>query len=197
MPKTSYYLVDYENVGSDGFEGAEKLTNSDCVLIFYTNNARKIDLDVIAKCNNANMHMIKVPAGKQSADMHIGSYLGYLIGNDKKDSTFAIVSKDTDYDNIISFWNNGKSRKVCRINQISKSNQEIPKETTESKNVKDSYETILCKAGYSKDIITYVESVIVKNKCSKNSKQLIYRAIIKKYGQVKGLEIYTLIKKNI
>lgn len=197
MSRTSYYLVDYENVGCDGFVGAEELTGSDCVLIFYTNNARKIDLDAIAKCNNANMQVIKVPVGKQSVDMHIGSYLGYLIGSDDKNSTFVIVSKDTDYDNIISFWNNGKSRKVYRTNQIAKSNQEVSKETIELKNEKGAYETILRKAGYSQAIITYVEGVIVKNMSSKNRKQLIYRTIIAEYGQVKGLEIYTLIKKNI
>ncbi len=45
-----------------------------------------------------------VPARKQSLDMHLVSYLGHLLGSCGKQYAYVIVSKDTDYDNIIKFW---------------------------------------------------------------------------------------------
>lgn len=48
--------------------------------IFYTDNSRKIDLDIINDHGEAKLVTHKVPTGNQSADMHLGSYLGYLIG---------------------------------------------------------------------------------------------------------------------
>lgn len=46
--------------------------------------------------------------------------------------------------------------------------------------------------------IDYVLSVVEKHKNSgKNKKQLIYRTIISKYGQAKGLVMYNYIKKHI
>ena len=37
----TYYLIDYENVGSEGFKGCEKLRETDIIHLFYTDN-RKI-----------------------------------------------------------------------------------------------------------------------------------------------------------
>ena len=49
----------------------------------------------------------------------------------------------------------------------------------------------------SPEIVHYVASVAVKNVDKKNRKQQIYSAIISKYGQKKGLNIYNHIKKHI
>jgi len=35
----NYFLIDYENVHVAGFEGITKLTDNDCVVIFYSENA--------------------------------------------------------------------------------------------------------------------------------------------------------------
>ena len=43
----TYYLIDYENVGSEGFKGCGKLREADIIHLFYTDNSRKIDLDII------------------------------------------------------------------------------------------------------------------------------------------------------
>ncbi len=51
--------------------------------------------------------------------------------------------------------------------------------------------------GGSNDIIKYVASTVVKNLGMKNGKQQIYRTVIAKYGQNKGLTIYNHIKKYI
>ena len=74
----TYYLVDYENVGINGLSGCKNMTSSEHIIIFFTQNARKIDMAEIANHGTAELKMIEIPAGKQSADIHIGSYLLHL-----------------------------------------------------------------------------------------------------------------------
>ena len=71
----TYYLIDYENVHSDGLAGCNDLTKTDHVIIFFTENAKNIDMSEIFDHGDASLEMEKVPAGNQSADMHIVSYL--------------------------------------------------------------------------------------------------------------------------
>lgn len=107
----TYYLVDYENTSSKGFKGCAKLRKSDRIYIFYSENASKINLDFFASNNKLKISAIKVPVKKQSLDMHLASYVGYLIGKHKgKECRFVIISQDNDYDNIIAFWQKKKVR---------------------------------------------------------------------------------------
>ncbi len=255
----TYYLIDYENVGGDGLAGCNKLKKTDHIIIFFTQNANKIDMREIADHGEAELRMIEVPAGKQSADIHIGSYLGYLAGvNGGQGCSVVIVSKDKDFDNVAKFWAAAAQIKATRIKQIKASaksaeanrqekqqakqqekqqekqqtkqqekqqtkqqekqqekqqtgqqekqqanQQESPKKT-EAK-VSGEQKTKLNQdvmqaaraAGFDADIANYVASTVVKNVGEKNGKQRIYRTIISKYGQNKGLNIYNHIKKLI
>ena len=56
---------------------------------------------------------------------------------------------------------------------------------------------ILSKANAGKDVIAYVPGLVIKHCDEKNALQTIYRAIIQKFGQKKGLDIYNRIKKHI
>ncbi len=112
----TYYLVDYENVGSNGLVGCNNMTESDHIIIFFTQNARKIDMAEIANHGSAELKMIEIPAGKQSADIHIGSYLGYLVGKSK--CNIVIISNDTDFDNVIKFWKKELGISLSRNHQI-------------------------------------------------------------------------------
>lgn len=289
----TYYLIDYENVGADGLAGCDKLTKSDHIYIFFTKNAKKIDMTEIANHGEAELDMIEVPAGKQSTDIHIGSYLGFLAGkyateNRVKDCSVVIISKDTDYDNVIKFWVKKTGIKASKALKIkvstpkatqakqtpiiktatvkvdgakkTKLNQEVMKAVRAKgfdvsvgnavaqlvtglygeerfmnevynmlrekyTNYLEVYEAIkpviskysddvvnmsaaktstnmqiqqlLSKANFESNIINYVASVVTKNMGVKNGKQQIYRTIISKYGQNKGLNIYNHIKKHI
>ena len=290
----TYYLIDYENVSGDGLSGCDRLSKEDHIIIFFTKNAKKIDMSEIANHGEAELDMIEVPAGRQSADIHIGSYLGYLIGiNNKKDCSIVIISKDTDFDNVIKFWKEKTGVKSSRAQQIkvSTSKAATAKQTTSTKktNTKKSgaektklnqevmqkvraagfdatvsnrvaqlvsglygkerlmnevhnalreqytnylevygaikpvlsmYDNspkktpakapalnksvinteimqILGKAGFESEVVGYVASAVVKNVGVKNGKQQVYRTIISKYGQNKGLNIYNHIKKYI
>lgn len=289
----TYYLIDYENVGADGLAGCDRLTKSDHIYIFFTRNAKKIDMCEIAKHGDAELKMIEIPAGKQSTDIHISSYLGYLSGkhvseNNANDCSVVIISKDSDYDNVIKFWKEETQIKASKALQIKSSTPKatIAKQTSQSRksitkvdgnkktklnqeimkavrgagfdasvgnsvaqlvtglygeerfmnkvhnllrekytNYLEVYEAIkpvlskypdtlpssaeancvantqiqqlLSKANFDRDIINYVASVVTKNVGEKNKKQQIYRTIVSKYGQSKGLKIYNQIKKSI
>ncbi len=208
----TYYLIDYENVGSDGLSGCDKLNKSDHIIIFFTKNAKKIDMRQIANHGDAELDMIEVPAGKQSADIHIGSYLGYLAGTNKgKDCSIVIISKDTDFDNVIKFWKTKTGVKSSRTQQIKISTPKasIAKQATVSKKsstkaadrnrmtLNNEIMQVLSKAGFESDIVGYVASSVVKNVGVEDGKQQIYRTVISKYGQSKGLNIYNHIKKHI
>lgn len=293
----TFYLIDYENVHGDGLSGCQDLGNTDHIVIFFTQNAKNIDMSDISNHGSADLDMIEVPAGKQSADMHIGSYLGYLAGKNGKNCSVVIVSKDTDFDNVIKFWKQKTGIGASRTEQIKK--KPVPKTQTSTQQpvvankpvtkvngtkktklnqevmqamrsagydasvantvaqiatglygdehmlsevhnaLKDRYtdyldvyavvkpvvskyaddnqvknseiavsskdktatnseiQKVLSKAVFSNDVINYVASTVVKNLGQKNGKQQIYRTVIAKYGQNKGLNIYNHIKKYI
>ena len=92
------------------------MTASEHIIIFFTQNARKIDMAEIANHGSAELKMIEIPAGKQSADLQIGSYLGYLAGKSK--CNIVIISNDTDFDNVIKFWKKELSISVARKKKL-------------------------------------------------------------------------------
>ena len=98
------YLVDYENVHETGLIGMDKLTAEDSVFVFHTSKNDRISLSRLDNVQ-AWVRVIMVPPGKQSLDMHLGSFLGYLIGKENAEMRFAIVSLDSDYRKIAEFWN--------------------------------------------------------------------------------------------
>lgn len=286
----TYYLIDYESVGRTGLSGCDKLSKTDHIHVFYTKNAMGTDWNIYNNHGEAELVAHEVPAGDESLDMHLISYLGYIIGiNKEKNCRCVIVSNDKDYDNVIKFWKNktkvegfrrptvkqtaqakqptttkaspsktsAKTNKAdkTRLNQevqqaLSKANQYDSKEINniaqivvscfESENflrdvhnelgkkyedylkvyttiksviakyassaknsgpnktaINSEIQQLLSKAGMEPEVINDVASVVIKNMGVKNSKQQIYRTIIAKYGQKKGLDIYTRIKKHI
>ena len=245
----TYYLIDYENVGSEGFKGCGKLRETDIIHLFYTDNSRKIDLDIINDHGESKLITHKVPTGNQSADMHLGSYLGYLIGKECADQDeeckIVVISKDTGFDHIIEFWKAEKNVKISRNEKISGKQVQARKQTGKEKDRQATEQTdqktekqldekpekqsvkqsenqntkkpkqkiidmkagtkklqqelvlVLDKAGMPKEVVNYVSTTVEKNAEDKNRKQQIYRSIISKYGQTKGLNIYNHIKKKI
>ncbi len=240
-----HYLVDFENVGSDGMAGCEALSASDHIHLFFTDNSRKINLDIVANHGGASFDTYKVDKGKQSLDMHLASYLGFLMGRDpEKESSFVVISKDCDYDGIISYWKDSE-RNILRFPTIKDSMEEKTEKTVAKADAKaeakaeakpqvkasrkktakkqtgkpaekpavkqaaeadntpnkatlnNEIQQALSKAGYPNDVISSVASLAVKHFSEKNAKQITYIAIIKKFGQSKGLDIYNQIKKKL
>ena len=103
MKGKTCYLVDLENVGLEGIHITERLPPDDAVHIFSTVNGPKLDISTLARLGMNSLAFHEIHPGRQSVDMHLVSYLGYLIRADQE-SDYVIVSKDKDYDEVISFW---------------------------------------------------------------------------------------------
>lgn len=202
----TYYLLDFENVNSDGLAGCDRLTETDHIIIFFTRNAMKINMADIANHGGSELRMIEIPAGKQSTDIHIGSYLGYLAGiHENKECCIVIVSKDKDFDNVIQFWEARTNIKISRVPQIREASTRSDTSEKNGTKVDGTQKTklnvdimqTLSKAGFESEIVNYVASIVVKNVDAEKGKQQIYRSIISKYGQNRGLNIYNHIKKQV
>ena len=133
-----YYLIDFENVSTGGFSGCELLGNDDHIHVFFTDKSTKFDLNILHRHKAATLEIHKVPCGNQSADMHIVSYLGFLVGINKgKDFECIIVSKDTDFDNVIKFWTDAEGVSVRRSPVIKNDDGKKKNKKTEQKGTQD------------------------------------------------------------
>ena len=205
----TYYLIDYENVHGNGLSGCQDLGKTDHIVIFFTQNARNIDMNDISKHGGAKLDMIEVPAGKQSADMHIGSYLGYLAGKSGKNCNVVIVSKDTDFDKVIEFWKERTGISASRTQQIKKkttSKQRVKTTTNSStkssiankvngtKKTKLNQEVmqIIRKAGFDASVANTVAQIVAGLYGDEHMLSEVHNALREKYTNY--LDVYEAAK---
>lgn len=116
-----YFLVDYENVNRDGLNGIVKLSEEDCVRIYYSEAAATMTFGLHRRINasRANFEYIKVIIPiKNAVDCQILFDIRD-ISKLNRTTEFFIVSKDSDFDNaILEFRNRGV--KVSKIPEICK-----------------------------------------------------------------------------
>ena len=64
----AFYLVDYENVNTEGLQGVEQLTAADEVIIFYSEHADRLTFDLHRRLNEskAQIHYFKLGACKKN-----------------------------------------------------------------------------------------------------------------------------------
>ena len=77
-------------ITDNGFKGAEQLSGKECVHIFSTANAPYININELSSLKG-KLDIHKVPAGKESLDMNLVSYLGYLIHKNKNKKVIYII----------------------------------------------------------------------------------------------------------
>ncbi len=159
----NYYLIDYENVHGAGLEGCKKLGQNDHLFIFFTKNAKSLDMTTISELGHMpfDFDTEEVPAGKQSLDMHIASFVGYLVGMHGKDCKVVIVSKDNDYNDIISYWNK-QGYKISRFDKIGADNPETKQNPESSKKTKLNQEIMqkIREAGYDATVANKVAHIV-------------------------------------
>lgn len=114
----SYYLIDFENVHSNGLEGCNLLGKTERVIIFWTENANNLDMTKLSKHCEASMHFEQVPKGKQSLDKHLIDYMEKLAKKHRKDCTIIIVSKDNDYNKAIAEFHKQYGSKIYKVERI-------------------------------------------------------------------------------
>ena len=218
MAKQAYYLVDFENVGTAGIERADNLKQTDHVHLFSTKKTSKISTAILAKFNATDLIVHEVAAGAQSLDMHLISYLGYLIGAQGNTATYVVVSKDTGFDRVIKFWRRESSVSIVRQSALvaedpnkkakkknapkknklpsgSNANQQAeprdPKQRTQLNN------TLIKKLsgnGVKGDDIGKAASIAMKSCDKENPKHTIHANLVTEFGEERGTEIYKIIK---
>lgn len=201
----TYYLIDFENVKSDGLKGCEKLTEKDHIIIFFTENAKKLDMSKIANNGKASLEMISVPAGKQSADIHISSYTGYLVGQGSGTKcNIVIVSEDTDYDNVIRFWRDRTKISVLRKETIDnkKKNKvvsndvavKLPNKTVINNKTKLNQDVMqaISNSGYAPEVANNVAHIVAKSHGSNTFLLEVHNALKEKYTDYN--DVYKIIK---
>lgn len=141
----TFYLVDFENVHNEGIKNLCSLSKKDHVHIFTTENAPKIRIDYAfskeIEKKGIERQCYIVPEGKESLDKHLVSYLGNLLGVHGKQAVYVIVSKDKDYDNIISFWETEGYINICRESAIPDKTSAQSKTVSQNKTKKVSANT--------------------------------------------------------
>ena len=205
-----FYLIDFENVGVNGLRGIETVGGTDSIHLFSTNKGTKLDVKTLSRLNGKSITYHNVPQRKQSVDMHLVSYLGYLIGQGEKSIT--IVSEDTDYDNVISFWEKATDVHVKRSltiaqpkkKQAANGKMKNAKPAATAKMAPKEKELLtasvmraLSKAGYKPEIVGSVASIVAHHLGTGNRKEQIHTAIVQKYGQPRAMEIYHVIRKTL
>lgn len=215
-----YFLVDYENVKCDGMVGAEHLTREDSVLIFYSDNTPNITLDRISDILRSGCLFetckLQTP-GKNALDFYIATKTGEIFGAGS-DTVVAVVSGDKGFRFIADFWNTGsQSKKVvfrpsieecialaerstdrsrAIANKKSKTHEHaaiVDEQNTTGEDAMTRALKTTLGSSYTADIRDLVRAAVIKKK----GLQEKFRAIVKQFGQQKGLEIYRGIKKTL
>ena len=285
------YLIDFENVHEEGFSALGRLGDKDAVYCFFTRNVAKISMSALAGMRSGQLHFIEAESGKQSLDLALVSFLGYLIGTRPQELYYDIVSNDNGFAKVAEFWNKRGNGLRVRIRKTTDMKpkaepvkvQALPAATEESTakteaapvapataeakqesgrpgqnktrgrqrsqrqrgarqeqqanaaaapaaapapatatpaSAADSVPaassapaavtssapeaapavdaatlSALETAGISAAAAEFIQAQAEKYRSDKNSKQLVYRAVVKKYGQKTGTQIYNSAKK--
>ena len=193
----TYYLIDFENVHDSGFKGADLLCGKEHIHIFSTANAPYVNLSSLSSLNG-KFHFHKVPAGKESLDLNLVSYLGYLLHKNRaKKVIYIIVSQDRGYDKVIQYWREAKGIVIARRSSFAIETRHEEKQihcANKKMKINLDVQHVLAKENIAVELVNGVASVVSQNYAEDKRKQIIYLTLLSKYGQKDGLQLYNLIK---
>lgn len=102
----NYYFIDFENIKSEGLTGIKSLHKQDKVLVLYSKNANKLEIELVKDIFTSSCQISFVEIehlGKNSLDFQLCTLLGYIIGGFRGTKlNLFIVSKDKGYDSVIN-----------------------------------------------------------------------------------------------
>lgn len=176
------YLIDFENVHSDGLKGIEQLTNKDECYIFYSEHAGVLTFNMHKKISEsrAKMYYVEAQVGMKNAlDFQLVSYLGYMI-REKPELNYCVVSNDKAFELVGRFW------QEKGVNVISAVSLDKAKENEYHGKIYAELEKLIPDS----------EELEFVGKCINelSTKSGINNRIVKKYGTTRAGEIYRLIK---
>lgn len=216
-------LVDYENVnGTDGLRGTDALNADDTLVIFYSDNCRKIRSDHIKNIENSGceFYVIKLKkTGKNALDFYIAAECGAL--SEKGEKEIVIISNDNGFQAVIDFlyeYKNISDTHIVRAGNIETAlTMSNNSDESERRNMIRSRMSKLDLAaecarinefhrieGKIKQLVQGTEfekrsSEIINFIHTENTecKKVLYTRSLHSFGRKDGTEIYHLIKDSV
>lgn len=176
------YLIDFENVHSDGLKGIELLDKKEKCYIFYSEHAGVLTFNMHKRIteSKADIFYVEAQVGMKNAlDFQLVSYLGYMI-REAPDEDYCVISNDKAFELVGRFWQD-KS-----VNVFSAVSLEQAKKSGDYNKLHSELEKLIP----DREECEFVEKCI--NELS--TKSGINNRIVKKYGTTRAGEIYKLIK---
>ncbi len=98
----SYYYIDYENTGYNGFEGLDSLHSRDKVFVFCRKDQKKLIKNYLLRYSKRKLISYVLVKGNcpDALDFQLITSLTLKI---RKNSVYYIISYDTGYDVAIDF----------------------------------------------------------------------------------------------
>ena len=178
------YLIDFDNVHSDGLKGIEQLAENDVCYVFYSEHAGVLTFNIHKKIieSRAKIYYVEAQVGMKNAlDFQLVSYLGYMI-RENQEASYCVISNDRAFALVADFWRNkgvdvasAVSLAAVRLKQNEKTASQL------SSLIPDREEREF--------VAKCIEEL--------STKQGINNRIAKKYGTTRAGEIYKLIKPLI
>lgn len=103
-----FFLVDYENFQWNGMYSDKKCAiDAKSIIVYFIGNQKKIKFSKsIPNFQERAYYYRNVINEKNSVDVVIGTFLGYLATSFEKNVKIYIVSKDRDYKSVVTYWQN-------------------------------------------------------------------------------------------
>ncbi len=105
------YFVDSENVGDSWIDLLDTASEEDEILVFYTEKSPNMKYNNLIKLKQAprEVTFMECCAGNNALDFQLSTELGYQV-HDIGDTEFIIVSNDTGYDAVVTYWRERRIR---------------------------------------------------------------------------------------
>lgn len=200
-----YYLVDLENVGNKGLEGADLLNENSRIVVFYSAAAGKISefcCDLLMQ-GKAGVDWQPVNARTKNAlDFELAVYTGGLL-RDTDTGSIYIISVDNGYKAVLEAGNKTKPGTIFQYSSILEAWYMRKRETDDSFGEMASIKSVR-KMLRQKKLIesiaarTELDSGAVINliaECGTDIHRL-YLGMLHAFGKEKGLAVYRQIRGN-
>ena len=203
-----YFFVDYENVNRDGLNGITKLTETDCVRIYYSDAAETLTFGLHRRINASKAHFdyikVQIPI-KNAVDCQILFDIRDFA-KEQRETEYFIVSKDSDFNQAVEAFkaNQLKVKKVeeiCKLaeNQkgASNSSKTKNKSTLSEKNKQETQIRYFFGQHFKEKEYTEKKEEIVQLLLKSKTRQQINNGLLKIFSNEKVGVIYKRLKPLI
>lgn len=210
-----YFLVDFENVRSNGLRGTDYLDKNDYLTLFFSSAARSCEnryLEEIERSGCAFDICKLVKTGKNGLDFYIATRVGEFYGKGHDDRV-AIISKDQGFQAVRDYWGVRlpSNKKIILAPSIERSliaSNDNSERVKQLKNKVNGVDINVFQAKYEerKRLQKVLEQIygntIFANKLNEiqelletgENKKVIYLNSLHRFGRKQGLEIYDRLK---